>query len=72
MQVPIWKAFKIPESGIWNPQSDSFTSSEASLPIASVSSDRSAQKDSQFEGTGARTVASEDVRQLGSNPVVPT
>jgi hypothetical protein len=39
---------------------------------ASVSSDRRAQKDSQFEVTSAGTVSPGDVRQLGSNPVVPT
>src|SRR5262245_31239497 len=42
-----------------------------SAQSASVSSDRRAQKDSQFEVTGAGNVAPEDVRQLGSNPVVP-
>ena len=42
------------------------------LESASVSSDRRAQEDSQFEGTGARTVAREGVRQLGSRLVVPT
>jgi hypothetical protein len=36
-----------------------------------VSSDRSAQKDSPFEVTGARTVAPENVHQLGSNPAAP-
>ena len=30
------------------------------------------QKDSQFEVRGAGTVGREDVRQLGSSPVVPT
>ena len=38
----------------------------------SVSSDRRPQKDSQFEVTGAGTVSPGDVRQLGSNAVVPT
>jgi hypothetical protein len=40
--------------------------------IARGVSDRSAQKDYQFEVTGAGIVTPEDVRQLGSNPVVPT
>jgi hypothetical protein len=35
-------------------------------------SDRRAQKDSQFEVTGAGTVEPEELRQLGSNPVAPT
>jgi hypothetical protein len=35
-------------------------------------SDRRAQMDSQFELTGGRTVQPEDVRQLCSNPVVPS
>ncbi len=34
-------------------------------------SDRRAQKDSQFDVIGARTVGPEDLGQLGSNPVVP-
>src|SRR5208337_4873011 len=46
--------------------------SEASSQIASVSSDRSTQIDSQFEASGAGTVGPEDPRQFGSNPVVPT
>jgi hypothetical protein len=38
---------------------------------ASVSSDRSARDDSRFEVNGKATVAAEDLRKLGSNPVVP-
>jgi hypothetical protein len=48
------------------------SSSLARPEDASVSSDPSAQKDCQIEVTGAGTGAPEDVRQLGSNPVVPT
>jgi hypothetical protein len=34
-------------------------------------SDRRAQEDTRFELTSAETVAPKDVRQLGSNPLVP-